>query len=26
MKLKFDEEEEFANSDSNMVVEMSFDT
>ncbi|XP_017131710.1 cell division cycle protein 16 homolog [Drosophila elegans] len=26
MKLKFDEEEELANSDSNMVVEMSFDT
>lgn len=25
MNLKFDEEEEFSNSDSNMVVEMSFD-
>lgn len=26
MKLKFEEEEEYTNSDSNMVVEMSFDT
>jgi len=26
MKLKFEEEEEFANSESNMVVDMSFDT